>query len=240
MRPRVTVLIINKGKVLLLYRFKDGKEYYAVPGGGIEPGETEETAAVREIKEETGLDITLGEKIGTLELDGETQHLYLTKSFRGEPKLGSPERERQSPENVYRLEWIPLEKLSSINLREEIKDILFKHLSPLSHFLGKLVTVKIDRPLGSKHPKWGFAYLVNYGYIPDTKSADGEEIDAYVLGVKEPLKEFTGKCIAVIHRTDDDDDKLVIALEGTDFSDDEIRAMTNFQEKYFNSVINSL
>ena len=49
-------------------------------------------------------------------------------------------------------------------------------------FLGQKVNVVIDRPLGSKHPKHGFIYEVNYGYIPNTKSSDGEEQDVYVLG----------------------------------------------------------
>ena len=48
-------------------------------------------------------------------------------------------------------------------------------------YLGKEVDVKMDRPMGSKHPKWGFVYPVNYGYIPNTISGDGEELDAYVL-----------------------------------------------------------
>ena len=104
-------------------------------------------------------------------------------------------------------------------------------------YIGTTVAIAIDRPLGSKHPKWGFAYPVNYGYVPGTKSGDGEELDAYVLGVATPLKEFTGYCIAAIHRLDDDDDKLVLAPEGTQFSDDEIRAATEFQEKFFKSVI---
>ena len=50
-------------------------------------------------------------------------------------------------------------------------------------FLNKKVTVKMDRPMGSKHPKHGFIYPVNYGYIPNTLSGDFEELDAYVLGV---------------------------------------------------------
>ncbi|MBI1923239.1 hypothetical protein HYR99_03205 [Candidatus Poribacteria bacterium] len=67
-------------------------------------------------------------------------------------------------------------------------------------FLGKVVEVKIDRPLGSRHPKWGFIYPVNYGFLPNVPAPDGEELDVYVLGVFEPLEAFTGKCIAVIHR----------------------------------------
>ena len=38
------------------------------------------------------------------------------------------------------------------------------------HYLNKIVKVKIDRPLGSKHPKYNFIYPVNYGYIPNTIS----------------------------------------------------------------------
>jgi len=77
-------------------------------------------------------------------------------------------------------------------------------------FIGQKVNVVIDRPLGSKHPKHDFTYEVNYGYIPNTKSADGEELDVYVLGVDTPITETKGVCIAVIRRTDDDDDKLIV------------------------------
>ena len=68
----------------------------------------------------------------------------------------------------------------------------------------------MDRPLGSKHPKHGFVYEVNYGYVPGTQSADGEELDAYYLGGNRPLHAAEGKCIAIIHRLNDDDDRLVI------------------------------
>lgn len=104
-------------------------------------------------------------------------------------------------------------------------------------FLGKIVDVKIDRMLGTKHPKHGFVYMLNYGYIPNTISGDGEELDAYLLGVYEPVEEYKGKVIAVIHRTNDDDDKLVIVPENKSYTDDQIRALTEFQEQYFESII---
>lgn len=105
-------------------------------------------------------------------------------------------------------------------------------------YLSKKVTVTIDRPLGSKHPKWGNEYPVNYGFVPGTKAPDGEEIDAYVLKVNEPLKEFSGKCVAVVHRLDDDDDKLIVVPEeDEDISDSAIRDATAFQEKFFKSEI---
>lgn len=104
-------------------------------------------------------------------------------------------------------------------------------------YLGKILEAKIDRPFGSKHPKHGFIYPLNYGYIPNTISGDGEELDCYILGVFEPIESFTGKCIAIIHRTDDDDDKLILAPEGADYTDDAINALTEFQERFFKHEI---
>ena len=110
--------------------------------------------------------------------------------------------------------------------------------TPYTSYLGKIVQVTMDRPLGSKHPKHGFKYEVNYGYIPDTQAPDGEEIDAYVLGVDGAIEKFEGKCVAVIHRTNDDDDKLVvIPKDMNDISDDEIIKQTKFQEQFFKMVI---
>lgn len=104
-------------------------------------------------------------------------------------------------------------------------------------YLNKDVLVKIDRNLGSKHPKHGFIYTLNYGYIPNTISGDGEELDAYVLGIYEPIEEFKGNVIAIIHRTNDEDDKLVVAPKNINYSDDAIKALTEFQERFFNSII---
>lgn len=104
-------------------------------------------------------------------------------------------------------------------------------------FIGKTVRVSIDRPLGFRHPDAGFVYPVNYGFLPDVPAPDGEDLDAYILGVFEPLASFTGTCIAVIRRSDDVDDKLVIAPPGKDFSDEQILEMTEFQERFFRSSV---
>ncbi len=104
-------------------------------------------------------------------------------------------------------------------------------------YIGKIVNVVMDRPLGSKHPKYGFIYTLNYGYIPNTVSGDGEELDVYVLGEFEPLKTFTGRVIALIHRTNDDDDKLIVVKDGKNYTDDQIRALTEFQERWYDSII---
>lgn len=104
-------------------------------------------------------------------------------------------------------------------------------------YLGQRVNVVIDRPLRSKHTKYNFVYEVNYGYIPNTMSSDGDELDAYVLGVDKPIDKTIGTCIAVIHRIDDKDDKLVVTPNGEDFSDREIEKLVEFQEKWFKHII---
>ena len=63
---------------------------------------------------------------------------------------------------------------------------------PALKYLGKTVSVTMDRPLGSRHPKYGFVYKANYGFLPGTVSGDGEEIDAYVLNIDRPLQNYTG------------------------------------------------
>ena len=101
------------------------------------------------------------------------------------------------------------------------------------NYLDKKVNVVIDRPLGSKHPRFGFVYEVNYGYIEGATAPDGEELDAYVLGADAPIKDFEGICIAVVHRLEDDDDKLVVVPDGIEISDEEIEKAVDFQEKWF-------
>ena len=95
----------------------------------------------------------------------------------------------------------------------------------------------MDRPLGSRHPRHGFVYGANYGFVPGTCAPDGEALDAYVLGVAEPLTRAEGTVIAVIHRFDDDDDKLVVVPKGVTLSDAEIAAAVQFQEQYFRTCI---
>lgn len=108
----------------------------------------------------------------------------------------------------------------------------------MNYMIGKLVTVTIDRPLGSFHPEYkDMYYPINYGYIEGIISPDGEEQDAYILGVDEPVKEFTGRIIAIIRRSDDVEEKWVIAPDGVTFTKDEIINAVRFQEQYFQSEV---
>ena len=107
--------------------------------------------------------------------------------------------------------------------------------------LGKIVNVVIDRPLGTYHPEHkNIYYSVNYGYIPDIIGGDGEEQDAYVLGVNTPVSEFYGKVIAIIHRIDDTETKLVVCPENMTFTKEEIYEQVTFQEQFFKTEIEIL
>ena len=108
-------------------------------------------------------------------------------------------------------------------------------------FLGKTVRILIDRPIGSTHPKYkDMIYPINYGFIPNIWSEDGEELDVYLLGVDKPQKEFTGKIIGIVYRKNDVEDKLVMAPEGMKFTQNEIAEQVYFQERYFEIEIEAM
>ena len=144
-------------------------------------------------------------------------------------------------EEVSEVKWATydeIEELYKNNQFIENRWEFVRNVIKCALYIGKEIKVEIDRPIGSTHPKYpNFKYTVNYGFVPNTISGDGEEIDCYVLGENNPLDEYIGKCIAVIHRMDEDDDKLIIVPEGKEFLKREIRALTDFQERYYKSTI---
>lgn len=106
-------------------------------------------------------------------------------------------------------------------------------------YLGKTVHIGIDRPIGYVHHKgkYDLVYPINYGYIPGVFGGDGEEMDVYLLGVDVPVEEFDARIIAIIHRQNDIEDKLVGAPMGSTFTKEEINAAVHFQEQYYRSYI---
>ena len=105
----------------------------------------------------------------------------------------------------------------------------------------KMVDVIIDRPIGSVHPKYeDMIYPLNYGFIPNVFGGDGEELDVYLMGLNVPVKEYKAKVIAIVHRHNDVEDKLVAAPEGMSFTKMEIEDAVRFQEQYFESEIEIL
>lgn len=105
----------------------------------------------------------------------------------------------------------------------------------LNDLMGKVVHIVVDRPLGHNHK--GMVYPVNYGYIPELIAGDGEEQDAYILGVSVPITEFDGQVVAAICRRNDCEDKLVVAPVGSVYHQGQIAQAVHFQEQYFDTRI---
>ena len=121
--------------------------------------------------------------------------------------------------------------------RDFIADTLRKAL--VWSFLGKEIHIAIDRPVGYVHQKESYAlvYPVNYGYIPGVIGGDGEELDVYLLGVREPVKEADCRVIGIVHRKNDAEDKLIAATAGATFTKDEMTAAVRFQEQWYDTEI---
>src|SRR3989339_1178298 len=121
--PRGAVIIIKDKKILLIKRHKCGRNYYVLPGGTMEKGETIKQTAIREAKEETGFNVTLSkQKPWKSKFEYRDEYYFFVDKTKGRCHLGGPEAKRNNPANHYGLEWVEIGKLSKINLvPEDIK-----------------------------------------------------------------------------------------------------------------------
>lgn len=246
----VTGIILNSKNEILITKRAEHKKFglmWECNGGSVLAGETSLQGVIRELKEEVGVEFKKREAIFLKEVKGGKKYpdfkdLWLLRRDVKKEEITFPDGE------AIDYKWVTIDEFMKMYNNKEIVptvdfgveeyNLALKTMQRKSYsYLDKEVNVKIDRPLNSKHPKHGFTYELNYGYIPNTTSGDGEELDCYVLGVDEPITEFIGKCIAVIHRLNDDDDKLIVVPEGKEFTDEEIKKLTHFQEQYFESEI---
>ena len=246
----VQAIIMNSKNELLISKRTANKGFglmWEFNGGSVLAGETSLEGIIREVKEELGIEFTKKEAIFFKEILGykitpNFKDMWLFRKDIDIKDIVFPDRE------TIEAKWVSIDEFMKMFENKEIVPVIDFGLEEYNEalkiqqresykYIGQNVKALIDRPLNSKHPKHGFIYPVNYGYIPNTISGDGEELDCYVLGVDEPINEFEGKCIAVIHRINDDDDKLIVVPEGKELSDEEIRKLTHFQEQYFESEI---
>ena len=109
-------------------------------------------------------------------------------------------------------------------------------------YLGKTVDIKIDRPIGYVHKKENYSliYPINYGYIPGVLGGDGEELDVYLLGVDNPVTEYSAKIIGMAHRENDVEDKLVAAPTNIIFYQNQIAEAIHFQEQYYKTTVEAI
>lgn len=131
MKKRVSAraIIIEGNEVLTMFRRKkkdDGsyKEYYVIPGGGVEENETLEQTCIRELKEEYTVDIKILGYLGSDERDTTIGHFFHAEIVKGEPKLGGVESERNNLDNFYEIRKVGLDKIDEIDI--DAKDFIRK------------------------------------------------------------------------------------------------------------------
>lgn len=126
---RVSAIIVNKNKVLLIHRKKEGREYWVFPGGGVEENETTEQAIKREVLEETSLKVTnCAYSFDYLDESKVAHPVFVCEVENGEPKLGGPEAEKHSKEDWYHPEWIKLKDAIDLNVYPEEGKRVLKNL----------------------------------------------------------------------------------------------------------------
>lgn len=234
------VWIMNlKNEILIQKRapLKRSPNVWAMTGGSVIKGESSLQTIKRETLEELGIKLDI--KNATLIKHYRTGEVWLDTYFvRQDIDLKDIVRQESEVSDVRWATYEEIEELFAKNQMMANRWEYVRNLMKALTYIGKEEEVKIDQPIGSKHPKYPETiYTINYGFIPNTLSGDGEEIDCYILGEDKPLKEYKGKCIAVIHRLEEDDDKLILAPPNKTFTKEEIKEKTDFIERYFKSVI---
>lgn len=254
-RPAARGLVIRDGKILLTY--EKNKDVYMSPGGGLEAGETFPECCIREISEESGYIAEVKVPFVTIneycfDTCYEAHYFICEVKGQGQQQLTPTEIDH----GVCPV-WLSIEKAIEIfsHYEEKTEDhrslylreytILNKYLEYqrrkelVKFYLGKTVNIVMDRPLGYIHKKenYSLTYPINYGYLPGIIGGDGEELDVYLLGVNEPVEEYTARIIGIVHRHNDNEDKLVAAPNGMNFSKEEIEKEVSFQEQYYDTEI---
>ena len=222
-------------------------------------GDTSLDAALREVYEEVGIELKaedakiLATKISTT-IDGR-RHNWIRDSFYFET-TDEPDLNKATTKEVIQTKWLTFDEIKEMYERGEcclnMGDIYGFELNPVPrdryrNIIGRIVKGKIDRPMGSYHPRHkNLYYPVNYGYVEGIIGGDGAEQDVYLLGETSAVADFVGKVIAVYHRYDDNETKWIVIPcdeKGIIRGDikipgkDEIYARIAFQEQFYSGVL---
>ncbi|MCB0100580.1 MAG: NUDIX domain-containing protein [Anaerolineales bacterium] len=114
MRKRAGIILIHEGKLALIERHRQGRHYFAFPGGGVDKGESDEQAAIREAEEELGIRVKIVQKAATILREGRRDQVYfLVDWVDGEFGTGTGEEygEVDPAHGTYNPIWMPLEEI---------------------------------------------------------------------------------------------------------------------------------
>lgn len=135
MRQAVRAIVVRDGHLLVIHRNKFGQQYYILPGGGVNPGETVDHALLRQLYVETSLSV-VNPRLVIVEDAGDpygVQYMYLCQYVSGEPALQPTSHEAEISalgQNLYSPQWLPLHSLASVPFRtESLKQALLQGLS---------------------------------------------------------------------------------------------------------------
>lgn len=232
----------SKGEYLISQRSANRPTYplmYECPGGSVLKGESSIEGAVREVKEEVGLDLEQNEgKLVFSKIRQEFNDIMDVWIFEYNGKL---QLEAATTDEVADCRWMTVTEIRKLYEDKKLVPTLDYFFCALesdvpdySHIIGKMVKGTVDIPLGTAHPKYKkMIYPINYGYVDDVFSDDGEEQDVYLFGTDEPIKNFEGKVIAVWHRFNDSEDKWIVSLNEEYISEEKILGDISFQEQFF-------
>lgn len=232
----------SKGEYLISQRAANRPTYplmYECPGGSVLKGESSIEGAVREVKEEVGLD--LEQNAGKLifsKIRPEFNDIMDVWTFKYNGKL---QLEAATTDEVADCGWMTVDEIRKLYEDKKLVPTLDYFFCALesdapdySHIIGKTVKGTVDRPIGTSHPHYkDIIYPINYGYVDDVFANDGEKQDAYLFGTDEPIKNFEGKVIAVWHRFNDSEDKWIVSLNEENISEEKILGDISFQEQFF-------
>lgn len=119
MRNRAGIILIHEGKLALIERHRQGRHYFAFPGGGVDEGETDEQAAIREAEEELGIQVRIVQKAATILREGRRNQVYfLVDWVDGEFGTGTGEEYGEVDEfhGTYHPMWMPMEDVLKKNV----------------------------------------------------------------------------------------------------------------------------
>ena len=248
----VTAIILNENNEILISKragYKTHPNMWECCGGSVKSGESSLEGMLREIKEELGIVFNKREAMYLKTIKSEENHdfkdLWVFKRNIKDNEITKPDGE------VIDTKWVKIEEFNKmLNNNEFVPTIDFNEdlynrviiLKPNLNYeyIGKIVDIEIDRPLGSRHPKYkDFIYPINYGFVPNTVSGDGKELDCYIIDLDKKVQKVSGKCIGIIQRINDEDDKLIVVdiNNNKKYTEDDIIKIVNFAEKYFSSMI---